>query len=235
VRPDDSRYGFRKHLRLGFEDFGIDAARGTFVPTPENQAATTQTTAVHPPEEGAWLPCQSLALVYDRNHADPLTRDLDEVFRFIWENRRDLELARDAFTQVLSVRPSLRVGPDGFALRETVAEFYQVLRLRPRELQERWRVALPPGLLDEDVIPLYGGGTLIFDEYGRLKFYIHNSLDNVKRQTRRLEHLLSRGALPERGEAARQALAGERSGRSRDFSRVHRLRAFDAGDPRQEW
>ena len=39
----------------------------------------------------------------------------------------------------------------------------------------------------------------------------------------RLEHLIARGALPERGL------------RTRDFSRMHRLRGFDSGDPREEW
>jgi len=223
VRPDESRYRFRKHLRSSFRDFGIDGAQGAVVPTPEGKAVDPATTAVQPPEDAAWLPCSTLALVYDRTHSDPLTRDVDEVFRFIWENNGDLRLTPDAFSQVLSVRPSLRVGPDGFALRETVAEFYQVLRLHPDELEARWKIALPPELDDDDEIPLYGGGTLIFDEYGRLKFYIHNSLDNVARQKRRLDHLIARGALPERGP------------RTRDFSRIHRLRAFDAGEPREEW
>ncbi|MGH7709887.1 MAG: hypothetical protein ACREOG_01305, partial [Gemmatimonadaceae bacterium] len=197
VRPDESRYRFREHLRRSFRAFGIEPAQGTFVPTIDDHADAqwtkedTSTTAVQPPEEGAWVSCSTLALVYDRTHSDPLTRDVDEVFRFIWENRSDLKLTDDAFTQVLSVRPSLRVGPDGFALRETVAEFYQVLRLPPNELTERWGITLPPTLSDSDLIPLYGGGTLIFDEYGRLKFYIHNSLGNVKRQQRRLDHLFS--------------------------------------------
>jgi hypothetical protein len=235
VRPDESRYRFRAHLRSAFRAFGIDAARGSFVPTTDDRhakgspPAETQTTAVQPPEDGAWMPCHTLALVYDRTHADPLARDVDEVFRFIWENRHPLKLAEDAFTQVLSVRPALRVGPDGFALRETVAEVYQVLRLRPAELAQRWNVKSFPGLQADDVLPIYGGGTLVFDEYGRLKFYIHNDLDNARRQMRRVEHLLSRGALPESAER------GVRGARAGDFSRVHRLRAFDAGDPRQEW
>lgn len=223
VRPDEARYRFREHLRSSFRDFGIEAARGSFAPTRARRAADPASTAVQPPEDGAWVPCSTLALVYDRTHADPLTRDADEVFRFIWENREDLELTPDAFTQVLSVRPSLRVGPDGFALRETIAEFYQVLRLHPRELERRWALALPPGLSDDDVLPLYGGGTLVFDEHGRLKFYVHNSLENVERQRRRLLHLVARGALPERGP------------RTRDFSRLHRMRGFDAGAPREEW
>lgn len=240
VRPDESRYRFREHLRQSFRAFGMDAARGSFVPSlDDNERAwqqqpekETTTTAVQPPEDGAWVPCSSLALVYDRTHSDPLTRDVDEVFRFIWENRTDLQLANDAFTQVLSVRPSLRLGPDGFALRETVAEFYQVLRLRPRELMATLEITLPPTLKETDIIPLYGGGTLIFDEYGRLKFYIHNSLGNVKRQQRRLDHLLAYGVIPERSASANGSFRVQ--GR-RDFARLHRLRGFDAGDPREEW
>jgi hypothetical protein len=224
IRPDESRYRFRDHLRSSFADFGMLPASGTLVPTPNGQKADPHTTAAQPSEPGAWVPCSTLALVYDRTHADPLTRDPDEVFRFIWENRGDLALADEAFSEVLSVRPSLRVGPDGFALRETVAELYQVLRLRPAELERRWKsVVLPKGLEEDDLIPLYGGATLIFDEYGRLKFYIHNALDNEARQVRRLEHLFARGALPERG------------ARSRNFSRIHRLRGFDVGNPGEEW
>jgi len=224
IRPDESRYRFREHLRTSFADFGILPASGTVVPTQDGKKINPQTTAAQPTEPGAWVPCSTLALVYDRTHADPLTRDPDEVFRFIWENRADLALADEAFSQVLSVRPSLRVGPDGFALRETVAELYQVLRLRPAELERRLKkIELPEGLEDDDLIPLYGGATLIFDEYGRLKFYIHNALDNEARQTRRLEHLFARGALPERG------------ARPRDFSRIHRLRSFNVGNPREEW
>jgi hypothetical protein len=223
LTPSDSRYGYRDQLRSSFADFGIDPATGTFVPTREDAPIDPQTTAVQPAEAGAWAPCSTLALVYDRTHADPLTRDSDEVFRFIWENWEDLELTKDAFTLVLSVRPTLRVGPDGFILRETVAEFYQVLRLRPAELAERWSIEVPGSVAPEDEIPVYGGGTLLFDDYGRLKFYIHNSLDNRKRQQQRLDHLFAFGALPERG------------ARVRDFSRLHRLRSFDVGDPREEW
>ncbi len=237
VRPDEARYHFRDNLRRSFRGFGFDAPQGSYVPTiderpndgNEKQPAVS-TTAVHPPEDGAWAPCSSLALVYDRTHADPLTRDGDEVFRFIWENREHLKLIDGAYTEVLSVRPSLRVGPDGFALRETVAEFYQVLRLRPRELSARWaKLSLPETLLAGDVIPLYGGGTLIFDEYGRLKYYIHNSLGNIQRQQKRLNHLFAEGVLPERGDGEEPY---ERRG---DFSRMHRLRAFDVGDPQEEW
>ena len=36
---------------------------------------------------------------------------------------------------------------------------------------------------------MYGGGTLIFDEYGRLKFHITNRVDNKKMQKARMRRL----------------------------------------------
>ena len=50
---------------------------------------------------------------------ESMRSDKDEVFRFVWENRKALELRKGAYTQVLSVRPCTRVGTDGFTLRET--------------------------------------------------------------------------------------------------------------------
>src|SRR5262249_20877955 len=150
-----------------------------------------------------------------------------EVFRFIWDNRDKLHLREGAYTEVLSVRPCVRVGTDGFVLRETVAEYYQVARLTsselkahgvkaPREYLARLRelkrerlsrqtgkrefasdddTEQPSAPLDEDDIfltPLYGGGILIFDEYGRVKHWVHNDVFG-KPQDERLAYLWSEG------------------------------------------
>jgi hypothetical protein len=101
-------------------------------------------------------------------------------------------------------------------------EFYQVIRLKSDELKA-FGIEPPVVLKVTDEIPLYGGGTLIFDEYRRLKYYIHNSLDNIERQKVRLAHLFASGALPETGR------------RIRDFARLHRLRAFGTSNPQEEW
>ena len=39
-----------------------------------------------------------------------------------WENQDALGVQTDAYAKVISVRPCLRTGVDGFVLRETVAE-----------------------------------------------------------------------------------------------------------------
>ena len=74
-------------------------------------------------------------LKYDRVRFDSLKTDKDEVFRFIWDNRGPLKLQDGAYTEVLSVQPSTRIGVDGFVVRETVAQYYQVARLTPDELR----------------------------------------------------------------------------------------------------
>ena len=72
---------------------------------------------------------------YDRVRFESMKSDKDEVFRFIWDNREKLQLRDGAYTEVLSVRPSTRIGIDGFVVRETVAQYYQVARLTPDEMR----------------------------------------------------------------------------------------------------
>ncbi len=152
LRPDDSKYDLRGRLRRSFKAFGIEP-RG------------------EPAEGGAW-PHAPEDLRYDGVHLASLQHDPDEVFRFLWDNRKRLELDEGAHTHVLSVRPCTRVDPDdGFTLHETVAEYVQIRRLRGDELKQV-KVRQPDGMpADADVV-LYGGGALVFDEFGRLKYHV---------------------------------------------------------------
>jgi hypothetical protein len=154
---------------------------------------------------------------------------------------------------VLSVQPSTRIGVDGFVVRETVAQYYQVARLTPDELRavgirlprdyERALKAgaraattggngdrphdhdeAPPLAADEDALeaartPVYGGGILIFDEFGRVKYFVENNVFG-KRQSKRLAYLWKEGILQ----------PGDRSPRLRAtrLSTLHRLRALKA-------
>jgi hypothetical protein len=239
TRPDDSRYRLRAHLKEAFGQYGI------------RPVETATNDCWSPPPEG---------LSYDRVRFDSLRTDKDEIFRFIWENRALLELSPDAYTRVLSVRPCVRVGPDGFILRETVAEYYQVARLTPEELKNK-RIEAPrelvrylkrltaeraakrdarlaaepepetdriPAGADESVLPaLYGGGVLIFDEYGRLRYHIHNDVFG-QRQAGRIAYLWNAGLLRVEAGSARYLVAR--------LSTLHRLRAMDARRwPAEEW
>jgi hypothetical protein len=235
VRPDDQRFDLRRHTRRSFAAFGIK---------PRTRTA-----------EGSWDEIDT-PLDYDRVRFESMRSDEDEVFRFLWENREKLGVHAGIYTKVLSVRPCTRIGPDGFTLRETVAEYYQVARLTPAEIRAR-KIKLPREYLKElgkerqaarvrrrsglkvsnnddaaaaenpeldlaeqdQVTPLYGGGVLIFDEYGRLKYHVHNDVLGP-RQEGRLSYLWESGQL----EAGRKG-AYMRAAR---LSTIHRMRGIDA-------
>lgn len=233
ARPDDSRYQLRTLTISAFKAFGLVPAAGTVDGTWDR-----------PPD----------GLDYESVRFESMRTDKDEVFRFLWENRGKLALRENAYTEVLSVRPCTRVGEDGFTLRETVAEYYQVARLTPAEFL-RLKIKLPEGWVEELkgyqaasrarrakalgnseadadeveelVTPLYGGGTLIFDDYGRLKYWLHNDVFG-SHQSRRLDYLYRAGLL-------RVGRGGARLSAAR-LSAVHRLRAMDSRKfPQEGW
>lgn len=200
--PDDSKYGYRKVLRKSFADYGL-----------------------HPPAaadiHGAWNMFDNSELTFDRSHFESMLRDPDEVFRFIWENRAALELEKEAYTKVISVRPCMRLGPDGFALRETVAEYIQMMTLTPGEV-ETLGISTPEDMPVNQEITLYGGGALVFDEYGRLKYHVRNQILNTERQTQRLKYLWQYGYFDDEQEI------------QNPFAQLHLQRALDLPTNRME-
>jgi hypothetical protein len=184
--PRDDKYSFRDELRASFLRYGIRPA------------------AAGAREPGTWDPPDENP-VYDRTHFEQMRRDPEEVFRFIWENRRAFRLHEDAYTRVLSVRPCVRTGADGFVLRETAVEYIQLIRLRAAELKTLG-LRKPPGMSNQREVTLYGGNAVNFDQFGRLKYNVGNSLFNAQRQQARLDHLWDCGFFsPESAAAARFA------------------------------
>jgi len=212
IRPDDTKYRFREHLRQGFRAYGIRPSPGT-------------TDA-----QGLWLRPETREITHERTHFESMTRDPDEVFRFVWENRGPLGLSDGAYSRILSVRPCVRIAPDdGFPLRETVAECMQQLRVDAGRLASLG-IEKPPQMPDTQEVSLEGGLTLIFDEYGRLKFAIAKRLYDKKRpevqerQSRRLSDLWRYGHF-RRGASLQ-----------RRFSAMHRLRMFGSARAyAEEW
>lgn len=204
IRPNDSKYRFREHLRDSFASYGVTPASSE--------------------RDGQWE-APKAKLSYERSHFESMARDPDEVFRFVWENRRPLRLYEDSYSRILSVRPCLRIGPDdGFPLRETVAECLQQLDIRAAELGAL-RIAKPAGMPADTRVRLQGGLTLIFDQYGRLKFSVRNRIHDRERQSRRLQHLWNSGYFTDKQFAAIQR-----------FQAIHRLRAMGhARRSREEW
>lgn len=172
--PDDSRYHYRDVFRASFAVFGIHPS-------------------ANPNGDGIWDPPPAdKPLSYDGLHFEALQRDPNAVFRFIWENQKPLGLDADAFTRVISLRPCVRISNDGFVLRETLAEYVQTLQLPAGKLKAMG-ITAPEGLSGQTWLKLYGGGTLVFNEFGRLKFHIGTGVRS-SRQDARLQSLYDQGA-----------------------------------------
>ena len=201
VVPDDTKYGYREALLKNFRAFGI---------RPAEQTAS----------DGTWKRCDG-EFVYSRTRFDSMLRDNEEVFRFIWENRAALEIHKDGYVEVQSVRPCTRIGPDGFVLRETVAEYIQILTLRADELSAALKITVPPSLPPWRRIRIFGGGALVFDEYGQLKYQIRNRIEDAKRQASRLAYLADIGFFEAQPEP-RQVRAAPSP-----FAQLHLARAID--------
>ena len=107
--------------------------------------------------------------------------------------------------------PSIRIGPDGFVLHETVAEYVQILTLQASELKKELGITPPEGVSPQRRIRIFGGGALIFDEYGQLKYQIANRIENTKHQQARLDYLAETGFFDESPEP-------------KGFAEIHRMR-----------
>jgi hypothetical protein len=207
IRADDARYGLRQGLRDRFADYGIDPAADT--------------------DDGCWRP-RDVQLTTEGVRFGSLQTDPVEMFRLVWTNRAQLALDPTAYTRIASVRPCVRMSPDdGLPLRETVAECLQYVKVFASELG-RYGLVKPLGMPDGTEIALEGGSTLILDDYGRLKYEVHNRLPapgdaaEVATAQRRLQYLWEQGHFaPGASFAARLA-------------RMHRLRAGEPATARAE-
>jgi len=202
VQVDDSKYHYRDVLRRSFKSYGIEANK------------------TNGSEENLWeMP--RLPLDYRYTHFEALQRDEDAMFRFIWQNRQGLEVRNEAYVQVRSLRPCVRLSSDGFTVRETVAEYVEMVRLRAEELRG-YKISKPEHMPDNLSVTLFGGGVLILDEYGRVKYHVKQSITNVPRQERFLKYLWSTGAYTGETQA------------NKGFAAIHRSRFLGAPINRED-
>ena len=204
IQMDDSKFHYRNHLRHNFARYGI---------TPSARGAQ---------EAGLWTPADP-NLNYTLARFDSLRHSTDEVFRFIWQNRKLIGLEESAFTKVLSVRQCTRLSSDGFTLQETVAEYIQMMTLNAGNLERlKWdwtgqkQPLKPPDMPADFPVTLYGGGSLVFDDFGQLKYHVRNWILYGDRQCKRLAYLWNSGALDADAQDA-----------GSPFAAMHRLRWTD--------
>ncbi|ENO90217.1 hypothetical protein [Thauera linaloolentis] len=198
IAPDDKRYHYRDTVSKVFGSFGI-----------EPPASRTD-------KRGCWTGfTQHPFIQYRRTNFESMLRDPEEVFRFIWENRDVLGVDERSYTQVVSVRPSIRIGPEGFLLRETICEYISRANIFGAELGTVCNVnPRPSGVDSNTALTVYGAGTLVFDQYGQLKYHIARQMNDGDWQRKRLEYLF--------GEPLEDNEVGNA------FANLHRMRAHCA-------
>jgi hypothetical protein len=207
IRSEDTKYGLRQGLIDWFAQYGIQPASGR--------------------ADGLW-DGSGLQLASEGVHFGSLQTDPVEMFRLVWANRAQLNLVESAYTRIASLRPCVRTSPeDGLPLHETVAECLQYVRIRASELG-LYGLEKPLGMPDATEIALEGGSTLILDDYGRLKYEVHNRLPDpntakdVERAQRRLQSLWEQGHFDQGASFAAR------------IATMHRLRAGEPTVPRDE-
>ena len=194
LAPDDT-YEYRQILEVAFARFDIKAG------------------------EKLYGISASTPLSYRGTNANALRSDRTEISRFIWQNADVLDIDRRWYTEVVDVSPVTRTGPDGLLLNEVVATYVQQL-----EAPKEWLVAQQLNgaseLPNKAVLRMFGGGALVFDQFGRLRLHHAKSLFDLARQAVRLRHLIDDGALDDDDGDHR---VGIRSGRSRAsfFQQLH--------------
>jgi hypothetical protein len=175
VVPDD-RHDYRGTLETAFRRYGIREARPRHIETFGRRDAPT----------------------YRSIHEEELRIRRDEVFRLLWQNATLLGIPTDYYLSVETVTPCARVAPDGFVVREVVATYIQMLdgtaaELRALAARLGGELAIPDGVSDATRLELLGGGTVIFDEFGRLRYHQPKPLLDWGRQSRRLDYLVRNG------------------------------------------
>ena len=114
-----------------------------------------------------------------------LAADPEEVNRFMWENPRLIEAAgidQDTSIVVNRVRPSTRVGPDGFVVSEIGASYVQSVTMSKTEARNKLGLRV-----DSEFYTVRGGGLLRFDEGGRLCFAALKPVMDAEWQQAKLE------------------------------------------------
>jgi hypothetical protein len=171
VAPDDE-HDYRQTLIDSFAAFGIRPRAW--------------------PQDPSIIPVDSFTY-RDFNYV-ALRSEPEEVYRFLWENAEVLGIDQRFYLKVEDVVPSARIGPDGFIVSESVTDYVQqleatfadALALSPGDFAS---IELPP----ETPVKFWGGGTIISDQFGRVKYHLPKRLDDWPRQARRLAYLVRRG------------------------------------------
>jgi hypothetical protein len=222
LAPDDE-HGYRTALEQTFARFGIAPPPHRIVDSdgvaaPTEEAATEarqggEEAAVEPDPDAGTEP----RLRYEHLNLAALRTSPEEIFQFIWNNAAQLKIDVRYPTRIERVLSSTRVGPDGLVVTEILADYTQVLRTTAAALPSG--ITAPEGMAPDEQVELWGGGVLVFDQFGRYRLHQRQPLLDVHRQTDRLAYLATHGIQGMQGVLG----ATDGPGEVQRFARLHQV------------
>jgi hypothetical protein len=204
VSPDDPLH-YRQVLGESFAAFGIRPPDhqildedGAAAPSP----AAERTRALEEPGQGAPFAADpdappQLGVHYEHLNFASLRTSPEEVFAFMWNNATALGLDLRLATRVDRVHTTTRVGPDGLVVNEVLADYSQWIRTTASRLPTG--MTKPAGMDPGARVELWGGGVLVFDQFGRFRLHQRKLILDLDRQQRRLDDLFERDITDSKG------------------------------------
>lgn len=187
LNPDDE-LDFRGMLRDAFESFGITPPKHQIVDEDGVAAPTADESADHVGVDDPDAPWDGIR--YDGINLVALRSSPEEVFAFIWNNAGALGIDVRLATRVDRVLGTTRVGTDGLIVNEILADYTQSIITTADRLPEG--MTRPQGMDPTARVTLWGGGVLVFDQFGRFRLHQRKPVLDVDRQDRRLQNLFDR-------------------------------------------
>ncbi|MGZ8804782.1 MAG: hypothetical protein ACXWZG_05730, partial [Microbacterium sp.] len=204
LNPDDT-LDYRGTLLAAFAAFGIVPPvhqildeEGVAAPRqePGSPAAGGPPTKTAATDADPDAPANRLR--YERLNFVALGSSPEEVFSFIWNNAGALGIDVRLATRVDRVLTSTRVGSDGLIVSEILADYTQWISTTGDRLPKG--MTRPPGVDATDRVALWGGGVLVFDQFGRFRLHQRKPILDIARQQERLDNLAARRIKDSRGD-----------------------------------
>jgi hypothetical protein len=189
LSPDDE-FDYRGTLLTAFEDFGItppphrmldeDGQAAPERGDPDEDRAEPADDPDNPPDR----------IRYQNLNFAALRTSPEEVFGFMWNNSAALGIDVRLATRVDRVITTTRAGTDGLLVTEILADYTQWVRTTAGRLPDG--IKRPDGMDENATVEMWGGGVLVFDQFGRFRLHQRKPVLDPKRQSARLKNLFER-------------------------------------------
>jgi hypothetical protein len=195
LSPDDD-FHYRDALEGAFASFGIRPPAHHIVDE-DGLAAPRPTGKRRPRSRDKDPDAPRKPIQYEHLNFAALRSSPEEVFAFIWNNAGALGIDVRLSTRVDRVLATTRVGADGLIVNEILADYTQWIRTTAARLPPGMK--RPEGMKPDASVALWGGGVLVFDQFGRFRLHQRKPILDVDRQQRRLQLLFDRQLQDSRG------------------------------------